>query len=497
MERYNLPVGGIEVTVGGQQPAKLAEISAVTASNSASRTGKSTADNIVVRRRPLRYLVTRGLFLIGTFAALGNIPVYSKILVVGENDLIEEARMVSLQESQELQLPDTSSIETYAGHEVQALPSATNGEWQLHRIERGEDLAGILEPLKLTTAYSDLTQDPEIKKTLTELKAEANLLIQVNDRAIKQLVYATGKRDAYIVSLQDGKYTAKWDSSLFEAQHSRVAFTIRNPFHYEASKAGLPISITRQLSKIFKSDVDFRRIAIGDQVSVIFEDFYYQSERIATNDILAAEFNHRGDIHQRIRFTMADGKTSYLKPDSDLEVKQVAFSRTPLHGGRISSGFGTRRHPIFGYRRMHTGTDFAAPRGTPIYATANGKVRFVGRKGGYGKAIELSHFDGITTLYGHMSQYKKGLGPGNTIKRGDVIGYVGSTGSSTGNHVHYEFRVNGKPQNPMAVALPQTGILSPKEVKEFKSYARSLSTQLIQLRETASLDRNVRQQFGG
>ncbi len=503
MERYNLPVGGIEVTIGGREPTKLGEVSAVTTSAEVHpRQAKPTQTPPVQhpKIKPLRYAITRALILVGAFAALGNIPVHSKVYLPPPDDLQDIAGEVrttlrETQDTQELNLP--SVTETYAGYEVEALPSASNGDWSLHTITKSQTLEKVLDSLHLTSDMDSLMADADIKQTLSTLKADSKLLIQIHDKRLKQLIYATGKRDAYIVSRQDDKYTAKWDNELFEEQHNRIAFTIKNPFHYEANRAGLPLSVTRQLNKIFKGDVNFHHIAIGDQVSVIFEDYYYQSERIFTNNVLAAEFNHRGDIHQRIRFTFADGKTNYLKPDSDMELKQVAFSRYPLNGGRLSSGFGTRRHPVFGFRRMHTGTDFAAPHGTPIYATGSGVVRYVGRKGGYGKVIELGHSDGVSTLYGHMSQYQKGLAEGDSVKRGDVIGYVGSTGTSTGNHVHYEFKIDGQHQDPMTVALPQTGILTPNEMKEFKNYARSLTNQLLKLRETAAIDRNVRQQFGG
>ncbi len=146
---------------------------------------------------------------------------------------------------------------------------------------------------------------------------------------------------------------------------------------------------------------------------------------------------------------------------------------------------------------MHSGIDIAAPRGTPIYATGDGRVKFVGRKGSYGKTIELSHSGGIVTRYGHMSKYKPKLSRGAKVKRGDVIGYVGSTGRSTGNHVHYEFRVRGKAVNPKTVKLPTKGVLTAREMKSFKRLAKNMRYQLIRLRDTASIDRNVRRQFGG
>lgn len=529
MERYNLPVGGIEVTIGRKETTKLDEVHAITSSSEVraqvnqrqlstlnqqkapkSKTPSSKASSHkpestqskTLKKRTLRYVFSRSLVVVAVLVALGNIPVHSTVMLSdprNDAELTDEAQAAVLREAkntERLNLPTVT--ETYAGYEMEALPSASHGEWTFYPVAAGTTIEEVLAELKVSTDLATLTADPENQKTLSNLQTGNKVFVQVSEEAVKQIIYATGKRTAYIISLQDGKYVGRWDNEVFEEQHNRVAFTVHNPFHYEANKAGLPIAITRQLSKVFKEDVDFRQIAIGDQVSVIFEDFYYQSERIFSQNILAAEFNHKGEVYQRIRFQLASGKIRYLRPDEETELKQVAFNRLPLQGaGRLSSGFGSRLHPVFRFRRMHAGTDFAAPYGTPIYATGDGTVQYVGRKGGYGKVIELSHGDGISTLYGHMSDYQKGLAGGDSVKRGDVIGYVGSTGTSTGNHVHYEFKVNGEPQDPMLVALPEKGILSPAEMQSFKEYARNLTNQLIKLRETASIERNVRREFGG
>lgn len=508
MERYNLPSGGIEVIINKEQ-AKTRETIAVTASPTMPSERQHRLPK-AQKIRPFRYLAIRSVVLVGVFAIVGNIPVHSKIMNPDQVDGVEHFVLDELQDNseeqlaineqtytEELALPVASAIETYAGHAVEPLPSARDGEWELHQIARGETLGDILKPLKVTTTAEELMADEAIQDELTRLKAGKKILVQVNGEKIEQLIYATGKRKAYIVSLQNDKYIGKWDSELFEEQHNRIAFTIRNPYHYEATRAGLPKPISRQLVKIFKNQVNFRSIQIGDQVSTIFEDYHYQSERIYTGKVLAAEFNHRNNIYQRVRFVLNKDRTMYLEPDGDLALKEVAFARYPLKGGRLSSGFGFRHHPILRKRRMHSGIDLAAPRGTPIYATADGRVRFVGRKGSYGKTIELSHSGGIMTRYGHMSKYKTKLGRGAKVKRGDVIGYVGSTGRSSGNHVHYEYRVRGKAVDPKTVKLPTKGVLTASEMKNFKRLAKNMRYQLIKLRETAAIDRNVRRQFGG
>ena len=437
---------------------------------------------------------------VGVFALIGNIPVYS---ITPSSPAIEPMVMDTPFDSPENRTYENSvalnlpvAIETYTGYEVEPLPSTKIGKWYLHKISDGETLDSILKPLSLTTKTQELLKNPVAKKELSALKAGKKLLVQVNNRRIEQLIYATGKHKAFVTVRQGSNYSGKWDES-FEEQSKQVAFIIRNSLHNDAPKAGLPSSITRQLVKIFKNDVNFRRIRAGDQVGVIFDGYYYQNEQIYTGTILAAEFIHRGETHQRVRFLADSEKPLYLRTDNSLEIKKVAFDRYPLNGGRLSSGFGMRKHPVLRKRRTHSGVDIAAPRNTPIYATGDGKLRFIGYKGSYGNTVEISHAGGIRTRYSHMSKHEKNLSIGATVKKGDIIGYVGSTGRSTGNHVHYEFLKKGKPQNPQQVKLPMKDVLSAGKMKEFRWLVKNMSNRLMKLRGSAAIDRNARRQFGG
>ena len=232
------------------------------------------------------------------FALIGNIPLYSKItspqsrehLAINQPSYLAD----SIADKDLAALPLPVAVETYAGYETEPVPATDTGKWHLRTIASGETLADILKPFNLLTSTHELLNDPTARKALSQLKSNRKLLVQVSNRRIEQLIYATGKHKAFIVFRQGNKYTAKWDSESFEEQDQQLAFTIRNPLHYDAAKAGLPTSITRQLVKIFKQDVNFRRIKVGDQVGVIFEGYYYQSEPIYTGNVLAAEFIHRG-----------------------------------------------------------------------------------------------------------------------------------------------------------------------------------------------------------
>lgn len=509
IRHYNLPTGGIEVNIPGDYKPKAAKSLFKPAPVNIRREKpqkheKSTANEPAAEpstKKPLRYLATRTLLLTCGLATLGNIPVYSMISTPENSKLINLSEQgldtnSPAQMMKDLNLPAVA-VESYSGYAVDALPDATQGNWSMRTVGNDDSLETILDAMELTKASQALRKDATIMQTLKQLKSGARLLAQVVDGELQQLVYAKGDKEAYIVSVTDDGYIGKWEQDVFETRNSRVAFTIKHSIPRDGKAAGLGNSVIRQISQVFQKDMDFKKgVKVGDKLGVIFEDFLYQGESIYTDKILAAEYTNSKKTYQRIRFTLEEGKVGYFSPDGDTELKRTAFDRKPLEG-RMSSGFGMRRHPVFGLRKNHAGVDFAAPRGTPIHATADGSVKFIGRQGGYGNVVELRHMDGISTLYGHMSGFKEGLNSGDKIKRGDVIGYVGSTGTSTGNHVHYEYRINGEQQNPMTAELPKVGIMTDSEMRKFQEFAASMTQQLADLRKVAAADKPAPEQKGG
>jgi murein DD-endopeptidase MepM/ murein hydrolase activator NlpD len=174
---------------------------------------------------------------------------------------------------------------------------------------------------------------------------------------------------------------------------------------------------------------------------------------IRRGDVLYASLNGKAVDKGFYRFTTPDeGVTDYFQGNGESATRFLM--KTPINGARLSSSFGRRRHPISGYSRLHKGTDFAAPSGTPIYAAGHGTVERASRYGGYGKYVRVRHANGYKTAYAHMSRYGPGVKSGRRIRQGDIVGYVGSTGASTGPHLHYEVYINGKPVNAMALKLP-------------------------------------------
>lgn len=260
-----------------------------------------------------------------------------------------------------------------------------------------------------------------------------------------------------------------------------------------AAADGVPDKIVHQLVSVLGWDIDFARdLRRGDSFSLLYEELRIDGRRVRTGDVLALEFRSQraGEPIRVFRYTDSNGATDYFTPDG--RSLQRAFIRNPLQFNRISSRFSkSRLHPVLRVRRPHRGVDYAAPRGTPIRATGSGRVSFAGRKGGYGKTIVLTHGNGHTTLYAHLSRYAKGTRKGKPVQQGQVIGYVGSTGIATGPHLHYEFRINGVHRDPLTVTLPRAAPLDEKEMKRFRRTIGPLVARIDNIGATqlASLDR--------
>lgn len=269
-------------------------------------------------------------------------------------------------------------------------------------------------------------------------------------------------------------FTSSLDEKPIE---KRVAFSggkILNSFYTAGRHAKLDDALIMELANIFAYDIDFAQdIKPNDHFKVLFEEHFANGDKIANGPIVAAEFHNNGKKYCAIRFTESDGKSRYFTPEGDSLHK--AFLRTPVKYTRISAHFNPKRyHPVLHKIRAHRGVDYAAPTGTPIKAAGNGKVAFVGTKGGYGNAIILQHGPKYTTLYGHLSKFAKNLKAGQSIKQGDIIGYVGSTGLATGPHLHYEFRINGEHHNPLTVALPKAEGVAKHHRSSFLAHAGEL-----------------------
>ena len=257
-----------------------------------------------------------------------------------------------------------------------------------------------------------------------------------------------------------GRNDPEKEFSLHEIQHVLTPVphvaegVVESSLYAAAKKADLPIPLLYKMAAGFGYDVDFQRdLQRGDRFQVLYEMMVNEEGKpLRYGAVKAAWLTLSGQTVEIYEFEPPKGAKDFFRPDGH-SVKK-ALMRTPINGARLSSRYGKRRHPILGYNRMHRGIDFAAPRGTPIMAAGNGRIVFRGRKGGYGNYIKIRHNGDFATAYAHLSRFAKGVSSGSYVKQGQVIGYVGSTGMSTGPHLHYEVHKGGRAINPLKIKMP-------------------------------------------
>jgi len=254
---------------------------------------------------------------------------------------------------------------------------------------------------------------------------------------------------------------------------------VKNSLYGSAAQAGIPDSVIATTMKIYSWNVDFERdIRRGDTIEVMYESFETEDGHVAkTGDILYANLIIAGKEKPLYRFKMSDGRTDYFQPNGNS--RKRTLMKTPIDGARMSSGFGPRRHPVLGYNKMHKGVDFAAPTGTPIYAAGDGVIEKAGWFSSFGKYVRIRHNSELKTAYAHMSRIK--VKAGSRVSQGDVIGYVGTTGRSTGAHLHYEVILKGRHVNPRSVNLPTGERLTGTNMANFKNKKASISRQFSSL----------------
>lgn len=245
--------------------------------------------------------------------------------------------------------------------------------------------------------------------------------------------------------------------------------------------AGVPDQVLIDLIRILSYKVDFQRdIQPGDAFEILYEQDYDAAGNFARNgNVLYATLLMSGHEMPVYRFETEDGVVDYYSRDGE-SVRRLLM-RTPIDGARISSNFGMRHHPVLGYSRMHKGTDFAAPRGTPIYAAGDGVIDFIGTNSGYGNYIRIRHTGSIKTAYAHMRGFADGLSDGERVAQGQTIGYVGTSGLSTGPHLHYEVLRNGSQINPMDLDLPTGRTLEGTALARFQEHLEEIDARFIEL----------------
>ena len=371
--------------------------------------------------------------------------------------------------TEELTLPDLSN-------QINALRKASMPFVVEEHVRSGDNLWSLLHRMGVNdqSATNFIRKDARAR-VLVSLRSGARLQASVSQEgkllSIQTLLDSPGNQNKaatlVLVQTADG-FSSKLSEVALEPRTEMRSGEVGASFFAATDVAELPDAVTEQLLEIFAGDIDFASdLRKGDQFRVIYESLWHGSEFVRSGRVLAAEFDYSGKRRQAIWFGSADGQRGAYYDAFGKSLKK-AFLKSPLPASRISSGFAMRMHPISGEWAQHKGIDFAAPEGTPIRATAGGVINFSGTQNGYGNVVIIKHGPVYSTLYAHMSRIATSVRAGTSVSQGEVIGYVGSTGWSTGPHLHYEFRVNNEARDPGTIALPHTAALSATELPHFR-----------------------------
>ncbi len=263
--------------------------------------------------------------------------------------------------------------------------------------------------------------------------------------------------------------------------------TIKTSLYEAAVDENVPPQVLIEMIRLFSYDVDFQRdIRSNDEFEIMFERLVTEDGVVVENsNIEYASMTLRGNTLKIFAYEHEDGALDYYN-EAGKGIRK-ALMRTPINGARLSSSFGRRRHPVLGYTKMHRGVDFAAPRGTPVYAAGDGVIKMRQRWGSFGNYIRLRHGDGFSTAYAHMKSFKKGFKVGSRVQQGAIIGYVGTTGRSTGPHLHYEVLKNGGQVNPMKVRFPASKTLAGSVLDAFQSQRAGLDLKWARVTNSSEL----------
>jgi murein DD-endopeptidase MepM/ murein hydrolase activator NlpD len=436
------------------------------------------------------HLLTVGAFLIGCGVAIGLLP---------DNAQATRSKPSLVEPTAGMQpvTVDTapSGIGDNAGPAegsiapIQPVIATKGEEWITETVQRGDNLSKIFDRRGLSAR--DLDEIMSLGKETASLKKispGAEIRFQIGDDGrLNTLAYPIGDVRELRVDRSDNGFSATVIERELERRVVEASGEIHDSLFVAANRAGLSDRLIMELASIFGCDIDFSLdIREHDRFAVIYEQLVSKGQKLRDGRILAAEFVNRGQPFRAVLYVdPATGAAAYYSPDG--KNLRKAFLRSPVAFTRVSSGFSLGRyHPILNLIRAHKGVDYAAPVGTPVKSTGDGKITFKGSNGGYGKTIVIQHGSRYSTLYGHLSAFAH-VGVGQRVRQGQVIGYVGMTGLATGPHLHYEFRVDGVHRNPLTVKLPDAAPIPKQRLASFRDHTRPLLARLDALDRAPAL----------
>lgn len=380
-------------------------------------------------------------------------------------------------------LEDSESIETQTLTSVASEAETEAFDYKKDlTVKSGETLSVLFERAGLGNSllHSILSSSKEAKR-FTQLKVGQTVSFEFDEnKQLKTLSSQISTLESIHLEKQadSENFVFRKDVAQTQTREKYAQGSIQGALFAATKKANVPYSLALDMANIFGYDIDFAQdLRKGDTFEILYEEKTLNGQTVGTGNILTARFTNRGKVYTAVRYTDKNGNTSYYSADGSSLRK--AFIRTPVDFARISSRFSNgRKHPILNKIRAHKGVDYAAPRGTPIKAAGDGRVVLAGRKGGYGNTVIIKHGQRYQTLYAHMNGFAKGIRSGTNVKQGQIIGYIGTTGLSTGPHLHYEFQVNGVHVDPLSQKLPISDPIHPSEKQRFAQHSQPLLAKL-------------------
>jgi murein DD-endopeptidase MepM/ murein hydrolase activator NlpD len=419
-------------------------------------------------------------FSLRTLVALSSLPLFGVVAAFGLAPDTNTLDITPETITESITLPVLASVNTNTTFERESV------------IRSGDTLSSALARLNIDALeIQGLLATDAVRQLSSSIRSGKRIqATTTQDGQLLTIQFERGNAPALTIRRQGDSYVAAESSAVLETRVVMRSGRILSSLYGATDSAGIPDKIANQMAETFSTSLDFREdLRRGDTFSVIYTVNYRNGEPVSAGQLLAAEFVNSGKPYRAVLFRDASGNESFYTPEG--ESLKKGFLRSPLEFSRVTSSFtNSRKHPIYGFHRAHTGVDFGAPTGTRVKATGEAKVVFAGRKGGYGNLLILKHSNGFETYYAHLSAFATGIRPGRSVNQGQVVAYVGTTGASTGPHLHYEVRIAGRPQNPMAIKLPGAPPLAVAQRARFLQQTADWSDKLALLRGTnlAALD---------
>ena len=397
---------------------------------------------------------------------------------------------------------DTMSTTIAMPEMVEGIEEQSDEISQAVIVKKGDTLNTILRQQKIPSneilQITKLVQDKNLISSLQigqqlifdydiKILEEADGDLASEVRVLNRIILTIDKtKSLEIIRGEDGFYT-KDVVVLFNKSLVKSSAVIESNFMSSLKSLGLSNSSIIELVNSYSYQIDFQRqIKKGDTITVINEEFVTQEGKYSHNGkILYVSLNLSGTEYKIYRYSPDGSVNNHMFFSEDGKSVKRSLLRTPVKLVRVSSHYGKRQHPTLGYTKMHRGVDFAAPRGTPIYAAGNGVITELGWKSGYGKFVQIKHSQTLSTAYAHASNFAQNLRVGSSVKQGQVIAYVGSTGRTTGAHLHYEVKVSGRNINPMSVKTTPGVELAGKQLAKFQQFKNKVSILSAELNSGA------------